>query len=490
MKTLAKQILFGLLALALTLSLVACGGDGDTTATTTAGGDDVVTTTSTDGEQADTTTTTVSGSSQASGSSSSNNVAKTTTTKAQQSSSSQGLSWAEVKASMPANLNGTTITFFNWNPMNSITDAEKVINNFTKETGITVKWEEGVYSTYVTEIAAKQAAKNAPDIVRQKDINPALMAMLQPLSNLSYDFSDAAWDQALLDAYTYKGKVYAVNMADTLMQQPDVLMYNTSLITKYDLEDPYTLWKKGQWTWSKFVEICTAFKDEAGENYGAYSVNMFTNGAQLLGADYVTYTQDGFVNGMGNKKLLQGLQMFLDLKDKDLIAGSYLLEPFESGSVLFFADGIIGARKTHFYFTDLKAKNSLGVVPNPTIDGQSTYYQIYRELEAYSIPTGAKNAAAVPYFLRYWLDASNYTKNTFFANQKVLEVYNYCMSQENIMVTYSASNVLTKDTGASNLSYMVQQSSSAQVATLLNQYKNVVESAVRQANSKLSSTLG
>lgn len=482
MKTLAKQILFGLLALALTLSLVACGGDGDTTATTTTG-DEVVTTTNGDG-QSDATTTTVDGASQPSGSTSSK--VATSTTKAQ-TNSNKTLTWAQVKANMPANLKGTTITFLNWNEASSITDAEKVIKAFTNETGITVKWEIAEYTDYATKIAAKQTAGTAPDIIRMKEANPAIMKMLQPVSDTGYDFSDAAWDEQVMSAYTYKGKTYAVNMANTLMQLPDVYLYNTAMISKYDLEDPYTLWKQGKWTWSKFVEICEDFAEEAGDTYDAFSPNMWTNGANMLGVDFVTYTNDGYVNTVTDTRLLKGLQMYIKAREAGLFTDSlFQREAFQAGNVLFMHDTVIGTRKTHFYYKDLKNSGTLGVVPVPTVDGQSTYYQLYREMEAYAIPTGASNATAVPYFLRYWLDADNYTSSTFFTNKNVLDVYNWCRSQENAVLTYNASTVLTSDTGVAALSYEAINSTQAQVATVLNKYKNNVESAVRQANSILS----
>lgn len=484
MNTVAKRILFGLLALVLTLSLVACGGDNGTTATTTAG-DEVVTTTVVDPSGENTTTTTVG--SEDKPSSVTSSTKSTTSTKAP-TANSKGKTWAEVKAGMPANLKNTSITFFNWNEAKSITDAEKVIANFTKETGITVKWELGTNSTvYVTEVAARVAAQNAPDIVRMKDVNPALLSQLQPLSSTGYDFSDAAWDSGVLDMYSYKGTPYAANLKDTLMQQPDVLMYNKGLINKYDLEDPYALWKSGKWTWDKFVELCTDFKDQAGDSATAYSPFRYQWCAQMMGADFVKYDPDtGYRNTMSDKKLIDGFQMVIKFKEAGLATENpWQRQSFEAGNVLFFHDAIIGARKTHFYFVDFKTNGSLGVVPLPKIEGV-TNYQLFAELEAYAISKGAKNPKAAPYFMRYFLDAKNYNANTFFANKNILDVYNSCMAQKNRFMTYNDMTVLTDETGLKHLEMKIANSTAAQVATLLSQKKPVVESAVRQANSTLS----
>ena len=57
------------------------------------------------------------------------------------------------------------------------------------------------------------------------------------------------------------------------------------------------------------------------------------------------------------------------------------------------------------------------------------------------IARGAKNPEAVPYFLRYYLDPSNYDLNSFYCNKQNLEVYNWCMSQKNtIWSTYYESD--------------------------------------------------
>lgn len=478
MKAFAKQVLFGLLALALMLSLVACGGDPKDTTTTT-GGEDVVTTVG--GDVQSDATTTVNGDQPA-------DSATTTTTKVNTPTGGKtNLSWAQVKANMPANLKGTTVRFMHWNESKSITDGDKVLAQFKNETGITVKWEKAGYWTYATEVAAKQAAKDAPDVIRMRTVDPAIMKMLQPISVTGYNFNDAAWDANVMSAYSYKGKSYAVNLATTLMQQPDVLHYNKALIKKYDLDDPYTLWKQGKWTWKKYVELCTDFKDEAGDNYEAISAKSWLTGANVLGADFVKYTVNGYVNTVTDTKLVQGAQNYIKMKKAGLLAPELFQDSaFNAGNILFFHDSIIGARKNHFYHTSLKNSGTLGVVPLPQVDGQKTYYQLFDEYEAYAIPQGAKNVAAVPYFLRYFLDSANYNENTFFADRKILEVYKHCMSQKTFFLSDVADWVLTEDVGLHLMDVMIIQQAEAQVSTYLSGKKNEVESAVRQANSALA----
>ena len=65
-----------------------------------------------------------------------------------------------------------------------------------------------------------------------------------------------------MESYSYAGKYYAANLKNTFNQQPTAVVYRPSQIARYKLEDPYTLWKQGKWTYDKFKELCRAFKDE------------------------------------------------------------------------------------------------------------------------------------------------------------------------------------------------------------------------------------
>lgn len=93
----------------------------------------------------------------------------------------------------------------------------------------------------------------------------------------------------------------------------------------------------------------------------------------------------------------------------------------------------------------LKERDNLGFVPNPT---DSTVYT------AYGIPVGAKNAAAVPYFLRYVFDPATTDLDNFYISSEAREEcesiiekgsfffangYNYAVWQQ--MLQSTASNV-------------------------------------------------
>jgi hypothetical protein len=132
----------------------------------------------------------------------------------------------------------------------------------------------------------------------------------------------------------------------------------------------------------------------------------------------------------------------------------------------------------------MKAKGTLGAVPYPTIKGQSTYYQLIGELEAYGIAKGAPNAKAVPSFLEYYLNGDNYDSNTFFNDKTILDVYKYCRQQTNI-INWQNERLVLAGSDSKLMSTLVS-ASSAQVPTLLAQDANIVGRIVNEHNSILS----
>ena len=410
-----------------------------------------------------------SGSSKASSQSTSSNAA-----------SSKELSWKQVLEQMPKDLKGTTIEIYSWNPASEAPGATKVISDFEKASGIKVKWTQGSYENYNTEIAARIAAQKSPDVVRMYlpwEETPGQISFLQPLSVSGYDFGDTAWDKDVMNAYSRKGKAYATNMKNTLLNQPGVMMYNKNIISKYDLDDPYSLWKQGKWTYKKFMDICKAYKSET--NKSAWTV--------LNGQDYmawlgltgpIAFDGNSYSSALGDSKVIAAYQATCDLVQAGIIDKTlWNMSAFESGDIPFFSLSIISARRTHPWLTDMKSKGNLGVAPFPSIEGQNAYYQPFREMEAYGIPKGAKNAKAVPYFLRYYLDGNNYDQKTFFNDSTILEVYNFCMKQQ---------KKVTSNAHDGDMTYELFGVPSAQVSAVLEKNAPTFKARANELNAILA----
>jgi len=404
----------------------------------------------------------------------------------QQSGTGGNLSWDEVKAKIPADAKDKTIEVMSWNKITDVTGAQQVVDKFTKETGINVKWtlfSGGTMADYRTKVVALVSSNQAPDVVRLDSLHLGVLQALQPLNDIDYDFTDKAWDKRVMDVYTFGDKTYGTNMRNTLLQQPRTLIYNKNLVSKYDLEDPYTLWKQGNWTLDKFEEVCEAFMSECDDTSYAWTSYRLSDIADIYGAPMIKRDGDTFTVNMNDPNLLKGWQKMTALREEGITNNMrFDRTNFENGKILFFTESPIGARTTHFYFQSLKSTGALAIVPYPTVEG-GTDAVVWGEVEAYAIPKGAPNANLVPYFLRYYLDGDNYDKNTFFPDKTILDVYETLMKTEKMFVNYDYA-LITDEVGTTGekMCHGLINVKSAQVKTKLDSFTGMVDATVKNTN--------
>ena len=393
------------------------------------------------------------------------------------------LTWSQLLAQMPKQLKGTTITMFSWNDAKEVTGAEKVIADFQKQTGIKVKWVNGGYDNYDTKLAALINSGDSPDVFRYYSPNIHRMSLAQDITKATgFDFKAATWDQDVVKAYTVKGKIYGVNLKNTFNQQPSLMVYNKSVIKKQKLKDPYTLWKQGKWNWDTFTEICNEFKEDTG--LSPWMTYCHLDYYRFSGQDFIKFDGNKFTSNLSDPGLISSIQKMANYRTDGFTEKAVReRDKIEKGQTLFYDDSIIACRKSSPYYKDLKASNNLGAVPIPAISGQS-YYQEYKELEAYGIAKGAKNPLAAAYFLRFYLDANNYDAKTFFASEQLLEVYKSCRAQKNVYCSHDFQLIQNVYEGMT--AFIMHGGTAAQVKNKLDELAPTINKIVNKANEALS----
>jgi len=400
-----------------------------------------------------------------------------------------GKSWADVFKGMPSSLKGTTLTVYNWNAISEYTGGANAIKQFQKSTGINVKWVTENFDTYLSKLASMVASGSSPDLVRMRSPLPSGSMSVQPISVTGYDYSDDAWDKWIMNSYTANGNVYATSLNNTLVSSPDMIMYNKALISKYDLDDPYQLWKKGQWTYDNFIKLCKDYKSESGSDYAGslYDYSQITSWFGVTGP--VAFDGKTYTSTLSNSNFISATQKMADLRNKDRLIKAWDSDGFDQGKILLWIGSAVYTRRNNSYFNSLKNAGSIGVVPCPKIEGQSNYYQLYSEVEAYGIAKGAKNPQAAPYFLRYFLDGSNYDIDAYFCNKQAVEVYNYCTQQTNKCWTSLYQEQTQFYNGAKStdeFNTALDSATGAQVLNVINSNASVVNERVNKYNKQLS----
>ena len=335
-----------------------------------------------------------------------------------------GAEWKEILAKMPAELKGTTVTVYDWNPISDYTGGSQAVEKFTKETGIKVKWVTGSYEHYTTEISGRIAAKKSPDIIRL-GYGPQYksLSLAQPLSVSGFDYSGRAWDKEVGKLYTVNGKQYGALIQNTLFQDVQVYYYNRSYIAQYNLPDPYQLFTQGKWTWSAFSDMCKEFNKVSGKIGVAW--RYVTDYHAQIGAQHTYWDGEKYVNNMKSSSVVSAWKVVMPFVSDGLSTATYYDEAvFSTGNSLFHINGYHPLRKTDYHLKDMKSVGNLGAVPPPTVEGVKNYMP--SEFEARAICKGAPNPKAVPYFLYYFFNAENYDENSIFFDNTALKVYKYC----------------------------------------------------------------
>lgn len=381
---------------------------------------------------------------------------------------------------------GGTIRFLNWYDPAERDGEQEAIDKFESESGIKVNVEVVSYEEYYQKLSAMIATGDAPDVCRLKNYGTNYLKLLQPLSTTGYDFSGNEWDKTTMNSYSVDGVQYAAAIKDTPFFLPAVCYYNKNVIAENALDDPYTLWKENRWNWTAFRKISKDFTALAQGNIGC-SLCPLETVALTENADMVAFDGSKYTNNINNTAYLDGWRFTCDMIKDGLMTQ-------EIGKVNEFVKGKIGLlvydatemQKSTTVLRRLKDKNELGVVPVPGFEGKESYTPM-QEMVAFGIPSGAKNPAAVPDFLKAYLDFANYDKDNFFCSEQAREVYESLTESDKRCIAVSE-GVLSEDMGATSgdINYILSRTDSVQLNTAVQEYSNIIDVAVNNANKNLA----
>lgn len=182
---------------------------------------------------------------------------------------------------------------------------------FKSKYGGSIKYEQTTWDNRYTDLAKNVMANQAPDFFPADDMDAfpkgAIGKMFEPIDDY-IDLNSDIWKDSKnnCDQFVFNNKHYIA----VIESQPCyVCVYNTKTIKDTGYDDPAELYEDGEWTWSKFAEMCSDFTDENEKKYGldGYWYNKALNdtcGVPLIGM------KDGkIVNNMSDPAVtkVQGL---------------------------------------------------------------------------------------------------------------------------------------------------------------------------------------
>ena len=307
---------------------------------------------------------------------------------------------------------GTTVVYATWKDPYKNEDG-KVVSDFQKKFGITVKIDTTPQSTYVQEVAGKIAAGESPDIFFDNCFFPASVSCLQPIDAMELDLTDGIWDQGMLEMSKLGGKSFLVNTVGNIWAEVDCLFYNKKIFADNNITTPEEYVAAGKWD---FAALTKCMKDVKNAGYIGGYIDVESLVAST-GAGFYKFENGRFSNGvtpMTTNVMKQIAQWVSDGLIRNPLEYN-LLQNFIKGNCGIAVTNVYGTKATG-YFSEMNP-NDVGFTYIPQFDAENKAYTtgLFR---GWGLIRGAKNPGGAGIFLRYYLDAGNYDVDSAFINKE------------------------------------------------------------------------
>jgi len=193
--------------------------------------------------------------------------------------------------------------------------------NFKMQSKTVAGWGE-MTDTCVNSITAGEPVAQLFDLDYRFVAKPMANGLFYDLATLDeLDFEEDKWNVAVKNLMTKGDSIYGMRAGKS--EPRGGLIWNKRLFEEAGLDPdlPYDLQASGDWTWSKFKELCEKLtrdtnNDGVTDIYATVSQGAATMGHLVAstGADYFGIDENGMIyNNMGSKEVLDALNFCVEL---------------------------------------------------------------------------------------------------------------------------------------------------------------------------------
>lgn len=132
----------------------------------------------------------------------------------------------------------------------------KAITEYEQLYGVKVQVVSADYDTWTTKVLSASASSSPIDVIFGSVSEYPLFAMkgyTQPIEKYIDTNSEYMSRSASESFFSFKNQIYCAAVADV---SPLVLYYNKDMLDQAGLDDPMELYKKGEWTFDTFKQMC------------------------------------------------------------------------------------------------------------------------------------------------------------------------------------------------------------------------------------------
>lgn len=111
------------------------------------------------------------------------------------------------------------------------------------------------------------------------------------------------------DRFAFNGHYYALGSAKSVYQY--CMYYNKKMFKESGLEDPWELYKKGEWTWEKIIEMHNKVTDFNSETY-FISPSILNRFMTANAVDGIIFKNGTYTENMSSAKFIEAAQLYRD----------------------------------------------------------------------------------------------------------------------------------------------------------------------------------
>ena len=258
--------------------------------------------------------------------------------------------------------------------------------NFKMQSKTVAGWGE-MTDTCVNSITAGEPVAQLFDLDYRFVAKPMANGLFYDLATLDeLDFSEDKWSVAVKNLMTKGDSIYG--MRPQKSEPRGGVVWNKRLFEEAGLNPdlPYDLQASGEWTWSKFEELCAQLTRDTNADGVTDIYATVSQGAQTMtclvastGSDYFVKDANGnLVNNMGSKEVLDAINFSVELFNKGYempqpadSQWDYFIPAFQEGkAAMQFAEEYV-CQPTNIYGDDME--DAVGFVMPPKPDGAASY---------------------------------------------------------------------------------------------------------------------
>jgi len=259
--------------------------------------------------------------------------------------------------------------------------------NFTMQSKTVAGWGE-MTDTCVNTITSGEPAADIFELDYRFVAQPMSHGLFYDLATLDeFDFTEEKWNKAVMDLMTKGDSIYGMRAGKS--EPRGGVIWNKRLFEEAGLDPdlPYDLQASGEWTWSKFEELCALLTrdtnaDGVTDIYATTSQGKETMNCLALscGQDYIMKDENGnLYNNTTNKAFLDAIDFAVSLYNKGYEMpqpeGSewdYFQPAFKEGKAAMQFNQEYMCQPNQLYGDAME--DSVGFVMPPKPDGQESYH--------------------------------------------------------------------------------------------------------------------